>query len=114
MDSLLRLRSNPLGVTVNTLTDQLGDYFGTRTGVLVTSVQNDSLASRIGVKAGDVITAINGATVEDSAELRRRLDRIEADEEFTVTVMRDKKALTLKGKVEPTRSRRSTTTRTIL
>ena len=114
MDSLLRFRSNQLGVTVNTLTDQLGDYFGTRTGVLVTSVQDDSLASRIGVKAGDVITAINGATVEDSAELRRRMDRIEAGEEFTVSVMRDKKAVTLKGKIEPARSRRSTATRTIL
>lgn len=113
MDSLFGLRSNQLGVTVNTLTDQLGDYFGTRTGVLVTSVREDSLASKIGVKAGDVITAINGATVEDSAELRRRMDRIEAGEEFTVNVMRDKRAVTLKGKVEPSRGRRSTT-RTIL
>jgi len=114
MDSLFRLRSNQLGVTVNTLTDQLGDYFGTKTGVLVMSVQEESLASRIGVKAGDVITAINGATVEDSAELRRRMDRIEDGEEFTLNVMRDKKALTLKGKIEVSRGRRSTTTRTIL
>lgn len=105
--------ANQLGVTVNTLTDQLGEYFGTKVGVLVTSVQEDSLASRIGVKAGDVITAVNGATVEDSAELRRRMDRIESGEEFTISVMRDKKALTLKGKIEP-RSRRSSTTRTIL
>jgi serine protease Do len=78
------------------------------------SVQEESLASRIGVKAGDVITAINGATVEDSAELRRRMDRIEDGEEFTLNVMRDKKALTLKGKIEVSRGRRSTTTRTIL
>jgi serine protease Do len=105
--------SNQLGVTVNALTDQLGEYFGTNMGVLVTSVQDDSLASRIGVKAGDVITAVNGATVEDSAELRRRMDRIDDGEEFTITVMRDKKAVTLKGKIEP-RSRRSTATRTIL
>jgi serine protease Do len=105
-------RSNQLGVTVNPLTDQLGEYFGTRTGVLVASVQSDSLASRIGIKAGDVITAINDATVEDSAELRRRMDRLEDGEEFSVSVMRDKKALTLKGKIEPTRRR--STTRTIL
>ena len=105
--------ANQLGVTVNTLTDQLGEYFGTKVGVLVTSVQEDSLASRIGVKAGDVITAVNGATVEDSAELRRRMDRIDSGAEFTITVMRDKKPVTLKGKIEP-RSRRSTTTRTIL
>jgi serine protease Do len=115
IDSMFFRRSNQLGVSVNTLTDQLGEYFGTKTGVLVTSVQTDSLASKIGVKAGDVITAINGATVEDSAELRRRMDRLEEGEEFTVTVMRDRKPATLKGKIEPTRSRRSTTTtRTIL
>jgi serine protease Do len=105
--------SNQLGVTVNTLTDQLGDYFGTKTGVLVATVQADSLASKIGVKAGDVITAVNGATVEDSAELRRRMDRLDEGEEFTVSVMRDRKPLTLKGKIEP-RARRTTTTRTIL
>ena len=114
VDSMFLRRSNQLGVSVNTLTDQLGDYFGTKTGVLVTSVQADSLASRIGLKAGDVITAINGATVEDAAELRRRMDRIEEGVEFTVTVMRDRKPATLKGKTEPGRSRRSTTTRTIL
>ena len=106
-------RSNQLGVTVNPLSGQLGEYFGTKTGVLVSSVQTDSLASRIGIKAGDVITAINGGTVEDSAELRRRMDRIEEGEEISVTVVRDKKSLTLKGKIEPARSRRSTT-RTIL
>lgn len=112
-EALLR-GSNQLGVTVNALTEQLGEYFGTKTGVLVTSVRDDSLAARIGLKAGDVITAVNGATVEDSAELRRRMDRIDDGEEFTVSVMREKKALTLKGKVEP-RSRRSMTgSRTIL
>ena len=114
MDSMFLRRSNQLGVSVNTLTDQLGDYFGTKTGVLVTSVQNDSLAAKVGLKAGDVITAINGATVEDAAELRRRMDRIEDGEEFTVTVMRDRKPATLRGKVEPSRPRRTTGTRTVL
>ena len=42
------------------------------------------------------------------------MDRLEDGEEFTLNVMRDKKALTLKGKIEVSRGRRSTTTRTIL
>lgn len=107
-------RSNQLGVTVETLTGQLAEYFGTRSGVLITSVQEDSLAARIGLKAGDVISAVNGATVDDATDLRRRMDRLEDGEEFSVTITRDRKSSTLKGKIEPTGNRRRSMTRTIL
>jgi len=96
-----------LGIGVGDLSPQLGDYFGTKTGVLVTSVVDDSPAAKAGLKAGDVITSFNGATVDTPAELRRRVQRIEDGEEFTIAVVRDKKATTLKGKVEPVRNRRT-------
>jgi S1-C subfamily serine protease len=95
-----------LGIGVGDLSPQLGDYFGTKSGVLVTSVVDDSAAAKAGLKAGDVITSFNGATVDTPAELRRRVQRIEDGEEFTITIVRDKKPTTLKGKVEPQRNRR--------
>src|SRR6185503_8266360 len=52
-----------LGVSVDELTDQLASYFGAKDGLLVTSVTEGSAASRAGLKAGDVITSINGRTV---------------------------------------------------
>jgi serine protease Do len=96
-----------LGMTVSDLSSQLAAYFGTRDGVLVTSVLDDSAAAKAGVKAGDVITSIDGSPVGSSSELRRRVQRLENGAEFALEVVRDKKTLTLKGKVEEGRNRRT-------
>jgi serine protease Do len=113
-ESLLRPGGAVLGITTDDLSGQLGEYFGTKDGALVSSVRADSLGAKTGLKAGDVITSLNGATVANSAELRRRLARLESGEEFTLGVVRDKKPMTLKGKIEARQSMRRGTTRTIL
>jgi serine protease Do len=94
-----------LGVTIETLDDQLAQYFGVKEGVLVKSVSANSVAEKAGVKAGDVITGVNGRKVYEVSDVNRALDRINEDDEFTLEVTRDKKTLTLKGKLEA-RSRR--------
>ena len=48
-----------LGVNVQTLGDQLADYFGVEGGALVTSVSEDSPAAAAGLLAGDVIVGID-------------------------------------------------------
>lgn len=98
-----------LGVTVNELPSQLAEYFGAKDGVLVTSVSADSVAAKSGLKAGDVITAIDDTTVSSAADLRRRTQRLEDGDEFTLSIVRDKKTMTLKGKMEGRRSARWTT-----
>lgn len=107
MDDLLGRGSSRLGLSVDTLSPQLAEYFGTKEGVLVTSVTDDSPAARAGVKAGDVITTINGSAVDTPAELRRRIQDVEDGGEFTIGVMRDKKAQTIKGKLDQTVRRRT-------
>jgi serine protease Do len=92
-------RSGRLGVRVETLTPQLADYFGTKEGVLVTTVDEDSPAAKAGLKAGDVITALNGRPIEDSGDLHRTLRRRDGDE-LSIEIVRDRKAQTLKGKLE--------------
>jgi len=99
------LGTGRLGITVSDLSSQLAGYFGTKDGVLVTSVNDNSVASKIGVRAGDVITGIDGGTVTTGADLRRRLQRLEEGDEFTLTIVRDKKTLSLKGKLEPSPTR---------
>ena len=99
-------------MSIETLDDQLATYFGVTEGVLVKSVVEDSAAQKAGVKAGDVITSINGRHVYDASDVTRALDRIDDNGEFTLDVMRDKKAVTLKGKIE--RERATTRIRTIL
>jgi C-terminal processing protease CtpA/Prc len=92
-------RGGQLGVTVQDLTPQLGDYFGTRDGVLVTGVQDNSPAAGAGLKAGDVITAIDGKTIHNRSELTRELGSGSPDRTVSVTVMRDHKPQTFKVKL---------------
>jgi serine protease Do len=107
VDTFIWRTGNGLGMTVGDLSDQLAGYFGVKDGVLVTSVTDDSAAAKAGIKAGDVITSFNGTDVTQPGDLRRRIQRLADGDEFTVGVVRDKKPLTLKGKSETMRSRRT-------
>jgi serine protease Do len=106
-DDLMSRGSGRLGITVETLSPQLAEYFGTKDGVLVKSVQDNSTASKIGIRAGDVITSVNGSTIDDAAELRRQLQALKDGQEVAIGVVRDKKAQTLKGKLEGSVRRRT-------
>lgn len=106
-DTFLWRSGNTLGVTIQDVSPQLAEYFGAKDGVLVTSVAEDSAAAKAGLKAGDVITSLNGSTIESTSDLRRNIQRLEGGAEFTLDVMRDKKTVTLKGKMDE-RNRRTT------
>jgi serine protease Do len=106
-DTFIWRPNTGLGITVGDLSAQLAEYVGTKDGVLVTSVADESAASKAGIKAGDVITSFNGAEVTTPSDLRRRMQRLENGDEFTVGVMRDKKSLTLKGKADAARPHRT-------
>ena len=70
-----------LGVSAEEVSGQLAAYFGVESGVLVRQVDEDSAAAKAGVKAGDVITAVNGKAVKDAGELRRQIaDATEGDQ----------------------------------
>ena len=105
---------NQLGISAMTLEPQLAEYFGTKEGVLVSAVTTDSAAAKAGLKAGDVITSFNGNPVDSPSDLRSSVRGLEGGE-FTLGIIRDKKAMTLKGKLEPPAERRRTTpTRVVL
>ena len=88
-----------LGVTVQSLTPDLEEYFGaTNGGALVSSVSRDSAAAKAGIKAGDVIVSINGKAVGDSDDLIGELGELDGD--VTIVVMRDRKEMTLKATLE--------------
>ena len=105
------LGRNQLGVTLQSLSSQLAEYFGVKEGVLVTSVSDDSVAARAGLKAGDVVTSFNGTAVNDASDVRRQVQDLKEGEEFTMVVTRDRKPVTLKGKAEWPERRRTTRTR---
>lgn len=99
-DVRVMARPGRLGVGVQELTPELAEYFGVKAGVLVTSVTKDSAGGKAGLKAGDVITTVNGASVDDAAELRRRLWKDEDAASATLEVVRDKKPMSVKVDLE--------------
>jgi serine protease Do len=101
-----------LGITTEDLDTQLAEYFGVKDGVLVKSVAEGSAAAKAGLKAGDVITSLNGRHVYDTSDLTRALDRVESNGELTLEVTRDRKTQTLTGKLEPRETRARTRART--
>ena len=85
-----------IGVSTTQLTKQLAEYFGIgdSKGVLVTSVLDDSPAARAGLKAGDVITGIDGEKVEDAGDLAQGINK-KKDGDVTLTVIRNKNQRTI-------------------
>jgi serine protease Do len=92
-----------LGAQLTPLSDQLAGYFGAKDGVLVTSVDSDSVAAKAGLKAGDVITTVNGRTVANPREVAQELRTAAGGKEVEIGILRDKKALTLKAQIPEAR-----------
>ena len=78
------------GIRVESLTPQLREFFGVKAGegVLVASVDADSSAGKAGLKAGDVITAIDGRSVSTPAEFGREVRSRTTS--FSLKIVRDK------------------------
>ncbi|HEV2912589.1 MAG TPA: PDZ domain-containing protein [Pyrinomonadaceae bacterium] len=93
-----------IGIGTTQLTRQLAEYFGVADGrgVLVASVSENSPAAKAGLKAGDVITAVDGNRIEKVSDLLREINR-KREGEITLSVIRDKSQRTFK--VTPERGR---------
>lgn len=78
------------GARVEQLTEQLRDFFGvySNSGVLVTSVDQGSASAKAGLKAGDVITTVDGKTVRSPADFSREMRA--GGSKITLKVVRDK------------------------
>jgi membrane-associated protease RseP (regulator of RpoE activity) len=84
-----------IGVSTETLTKQLADYFGVKDGgVLITSVTDNSPAARAGLKAGDVITAIDGEKVSSPGDISRALGKKDTGD-VSLTIIRDRNPRTI-------------------
>ena len=96
MDQLVKygeVKRGVLGVNIVTVTPDVADNLGSKDlqGALVSQVVNGSAAEKAGIKAGDVITAINGGMIKSSAELRNRIGLMRVGENVDITLLRDGK-----------------------
>ena len=82
-----------LGVDIGPMDSNLASQLGVAyvPGVYVDNVYADGSAAKSGIKAGDIITKINGKTVTSVPELRELVGRSKIGDTVNVTVVRDSK-----------------------
>jgi len=82
-----------LGVNIQDLKGDLAEYYGSKQseGVLVTDVIPGNPADKAGIKAEDIITAVNGEKVKNSRELTAMAATLPMGETTQITVVRDGK-----------------------
>ncbi len=88
-------RSSQLGIEAESLDAQLATFFGVKEGVLVRSVTKGSAAEKAGLKAGDVITKVEKTDVSTPREVSTAVRRLAKEKSVPLTVVREKKEITL-------------------
>lgn len=80
-----------LGVTIQDLTPDLAEALGVEAdgGALVASVEPDTPAERAGLAAGDVIVAVDGATIDGSADLRQEIGLRRPGDDVEIAYLRE-------------------------
>ncbi len=90
------------GVELAELNDDLGDYFGTRTGVLVLKAPRDST---LPLRAGDVILSIDGRAPKSVDQVSRILRSYDGGEAVKLELMRKQKKTTVTWTVPAERTK---------
>jgi serine protease Do len=82
-----------LGVQIQPISDDIAEGAKLKglDGALVADVTPDSPALKAGIKIGDTIVRLDGATVKDPTDLARRVAQISPGKPAKVTLMRDGK-----------------------
>ncbi|VAW50561.1 Outer membrane stress sensor protease DegQ, serine protease [hydrothermal vent metagenome] len=100
------VRRGMLGVIMQNMTPELAKAFGldSHQGVVISQVIENSAASKAGLKAGDVVSKINGVPVKNASAMRNMVGLMRVGAKMEITVLREgeKKKLTayIKGEVE--------------
>ncbi|KTQ85330.1 serine protease [Aureimonas ureilytica] len=87
-----------LGVQIAPVTKDIAEALGLANthGAIVTLPDNETPATKAGIRTGDVITAVNGETVASPRELARRVAEFKPGASIDVTVWRDNAAKQIK------------------
>lgn len=85
-----------LGVRTQSVTSDVADSLSLKQaqGALIDSAEQGTPAAKAGLKAGDIITAVNGTAIHNARELARRIGGMKPGSKVEVSYLRDGKTLT--------------------
>lgn len=91
------VRRGRLGAQAQDLTPELAHAFGLKqgAGAVITQVDEGSPADKAGLKAGDIITAVNGEPIRDANDLRNAIGLRPIDSKVQLELLREGKPRTL-------------------
>jgi serine protease Do len=97
-----KVRRGMLGVNIQNITPEVAKSLELTDvkGVIVSNVRPGSSADKAGIKRGDIITAINGETIDDSNVLRNKVAGTLPGTDIKVSVLRDGKQEELTAKLD--------------
>jgi len=98
VESLIRygkVNHGYMGLGISDVTPDEAQFFHVTnaTGAVVSQVEPGSAADKAGLKVGDVITRLNGQTVNDAGELQVAVGQKQPGDAIRLNVMRDGKSL---------------------
>ncbi|MEM7480469.1 MAG: PDZ domain-containing protein [Acidobacteriota bacterium] len=84
-----------LGAQLTDLTPELREHFGApgNRGVLLARIEPESPAAEAGLRVGDVLTAIDGEAMRNSAAVRRHVRALQAGDTAVLDLWRNRKLL---------------------
>ncbi|HKD48464.1 MAG TPA: DegQ family serine endoprotease [Rhizomicrobium sp.] len=90
-----------LGVSIQSVTPEIASSLGMKDakGALVAEVMPNGPAAKAGFEQGDIITSINGQTVEDNRDLTRKVAQVPSGQSATFMVDRQGQVKTLKADI---------------
>ena len=94
MDQLIahgEVQRGRIGVQIQDLTPDLAEAFKVQPqdAAVVSQVTPDSPAEKAGIKAGDVITQVNGLPIKGSSDLRNKIGLMRIGEKVILSIIRD-------------------------
>lgn len=80
-----------LGVGISDVNEDMSSFYDNNYGGLIISIEDNSPASKAGLKRGDLIISINGKTVESASGLKNILGSFQPSRVVNIKFLRDKK-----------------------
>jgi serine protease Do len=80
-----------LGVSTSDVSDDMSSFYDNTFGALITSVEDNTPASKAGFKRGDLIISVNGKDIKSASDLKNTIGSYAPSREVNIKFLREKK-----------------------